>query len=77
MCRRPSSFHDVLLAGAGGLDHLIDSAVSFIEQIGAELDSGVIDDFSLLERKEILVATVWWDDTVDHGVNSGEGARAR
>ena len=36
--RRHAAFDDVLLATAGGLDHLVDGAIKFLEKARAEFD---------------------------------------
>lgn len=43
-----AAFDDVLLAGTGGLDHLVAGAVVRVEEAIAEAHGGVVDDFGLL-----------------------------
>ena len=46
---------DVLFSGTGGLHHLVDGAVTAIEEALAEAEGEVVDDFRLLVRKQLLI----------------------
>lgn len=53
-----AAFDDVLLARAGGLDHLVVGAVALGEEAVAEMDRGVIDNLGFLVGEEVFVAAV-------------------
>jgi hypothetical protein len=53
-----AALDDVLLAGAGGLDHLVDRAVALLEEPGAEPDGGVVDDLRFLVGEKALVTAM-------------------
>jgi hypothetical protein len=59
-----AAFGDVLFAGPGGLDHLVDGAVSFFEEAVAEVVGKVEDDFGFLVGEEILVVSTWGEEAV-------------
>lgn len=59
-----AAFEDVLFAGPGGLDHLVDSAIAFVEETLAKADGAVIDNSSFLESKQLLIAAVGWYETL-------------
>lgn len=64
-----AAFGDVLLPRAGGLDHLVDGAVTALEEFFAEAEGEVVDDFGFLVGEEFLVISTggkeagrifWW-----------------
>ena len=71
-----AAFGDVLFAGPGGLDHLVDGAVSLYKEAVAEVESEIESDFGFLVGEEILVVSargekgVFWHD-------GGEEAKGR
>jgi hypothetical protein len=52
-----------LFARTGGLDHLIVGPITLVEETPAEVDGGVVDDFRLAVRLQLLVTAVRWDET--------------
>ena len=62
-----AAFGNVLLAGTGGLDHLVARTVPAGEKAVAEVDRGVEDDLGLAVGQQAGVAAVRRDETVSHG----------
>jgi hypothetical protein len=54
-----AAFHDVLHAGARGLNHLVVSAALAVNVFVAEAHGHVINDFSHLEALELSIAAVF------------------
>src|SRR5207249_3037081 len=53
--RRLAALEDVLFAGAGGLDHLVDSAVALGEEFVRKAEGEVVDNLGFFEGEESLV----------------------
>ncbi len=66
-----AGFEDVFLAGAGGLDHLVDGAVASAEVFVGEAEGDVVDDFGFLEGEERGVIAAWEEDLVAGGHGMG------
>ena len=71
---RFGAFDDVLLAGSGGLDHLVVGAVEFLQERAAEAEGEVVDDFGFFVGEESFVVAVFWEE-VGHGKTLGEKGR--
>jgi hypothetical protein len=56
--RRLAAFGDVLLARAGGLNHLVDDAVALAQKSLAKAVCDVVDNFSFLVGKQLAVVAV-------------------
>jgi hypothetical protein len=56
-----TSLEEVLFAGTGGLDHLVDSSVPFAEVFVCEVEGEVIDYLGFLKGKQGLVVSSWRD----------------
>jgi len=50
------------------LHHLVHGAVALVQKALAEPDCAIINDAGFLERKEALVAAVWWDEPAGSNV---------
>ena len=59
-----AAFEDVFLAGAGGLDHLINGAVALGEEFVSETKGQIIDDLGFVEGVESLVIPAWGEQVV-------------
>lgn len=53
-----AAFYDVLFAGTGGLDHLVDGAVGFGEVLLCEVIGEVVDDFGFAVGEKFPVVAV-------------------
>lgn len=60
---RNATFHDILFAGSGCLDHLVYRSVSLVEESAAEVDRGIVNDLCFLKGKQSRVTPVRWDET--------------
>src|SRR5579883_3076636 len=47
-------------------------AVALVQETPAEVDRGVVDDFRLAIRKQLLIAAVRRDETFRHGKTAGK-----
>ena len=62
--RSLAALQDVLFAGAGRLDHLVNGAVAFGEELVREAEGDVIDNLGFLEGEESLVIAARWKQAV-------------
>jgi hypothetical protein len=61
------AFKDVLLSGAGSLNHLVMGAGAFVHETVAEADCSVIDNAGLLEGEEGFVTAMGWEKGLGGG----------
>jgi hypothetical protein len=59
-----AAFEDVLLAGAGGLHHLVVRAGFFVYETVAEMERGLKNHEGFVVGEQLLVASVRWDESV-------------
>lgn len=59
-----AAFHNVLLAGASRLHHLVMGLVAPVDETLAEVDRGVKNDHGLLIGQKLLIATVRRDESI-------------
>ena len=45
-------------------DHLVMSAAALVDEAGAEVDRGIVDDLGLLVGEQALVAAMGWDEAL-------------
>lgn len=64
---RLAALDDVLFAGASGLNHLIEGAISALEKALAKMDGEVVNDLRLLVGEQLAVVTVWGEEASVHG----------
>src|SRR5690606_3039036 len=65
-----AAFSDVLIAAAGGLDHLVVGARAFVYEPVAEAHRGIVDDLRFPVGEEVLVTAVRRNE-------AGRGLRGR